>query len=97
MSFTNGITIIIVISTILGGVIRLFIQIMKENNTMTNRIKSLSENLQLAEHMTGDPYYTSINESRMSCEKSDWLYDSMRARLFKKYNDERIGADGVLT
>jgi hypothetical protein len=51
---------------------------LQDNEQLTQRLFIVAQNLQLAERMTGQPFYTSILDGALSCERKERLYTDMR-------------------
>jgi len=50
----------------------------KENEQLTQRLFIVAQNLQIAERMTGQPFYTSLLDGVLPCEKKEQLYLGIR-------------------
>jgi hypothetical protein len=57
---------------------------LRDNEQLTQRLFTVAQNLQLAERMTGQPFYTSILDGALPCEKKDRLYLGMRNDFYGK-------------
>lgn len=54
----------------------------QDNEKLTQRLGVVAHNLQLAERMTGQPFYTSLLDGALACEKKERLYLGMRSDFY---------------
>lgn len=59
---------------------------LQDNEKLTERLFVVAQNLQLAERMTGHPFYTSILDGALPCEKKERLYLGMRNDFYTRCN-----------
>lgn len=54
----------------------------RDNEQLAQRLFVVAHNLQLAERMTGQPFYTGLLDGALPCEKKELLYLGMRNDLY---------------
>ncbi len=59
-------------------------EMLEEIERRGERIRHLSNMLQIAEYESHVPYYTSLGHNQLPMEHSDWLYKHMRERLLRQ-------------
>jgi hypothetical protein len=57
---------------------------LKDNEQLSERLFTVAQNLQLAERMTGQPFYTSLLDGALPCEKKERLYVGMRNDFYTR-------------
>ena len=53
-----------------------------DNEQLARRLYVVAHNLQLAERMTGQPFYTGLLDGALPCEKKEQLYLGLRNDLY---------------
>lgn len=54
----------------------------QDNGQLRQRLFTVAQNLQLAERVTGQPFYTGLLDGALPCEKKELLYLGMRNDLY---------------
>lgn len=87
MFFSTCLTGMCVLTVIIGWLWIAVRAATEENEKLNHRLFTVSQNLQLAERMTGQPFYTSILDGAMACEQKERLYSGMRGDFYGHCSD----------
>jgi hypothetical protein len=82
MFFSTSITVVCIGVILICWIWIGFRAALQENEQLTQRLFIVAQNLQIAERMTGQPFYTSLLDSALPCEKKERLYLGMRTDFY---------------